>query len=66
MENDKKTTVRHFESRIFGSIRDATDEENTIITALVKECPAALFSSINRALNEKGLCISISESEIRH
>lgn len=50
--------VRHFVSPVFGPIRDATDEEQKLISRMAVECPAALFGAINKQMNSRGLCIS--------
>lgn len=50
-------------SRIFGQSRRASIHELSLIEALVTECPVDVFQSLNKQLNESGLCISMATVE---
>ncbi len=52
-----------FESQIFRTTRNATDEERAIIADAVKNTPVSVFQELNKGFNERGLCISIMKIE---
>ena len=55
-----------FNSQVFGETRHATDDERMLIAEAVTETPVAVFQELNKKLNERGLCITItSKNEIQ-
>jgi hypothetical protein len=51
--------MEKFNSPIFGLIRDPSEDEEKVIALLVRECPAAVFGCLNKALNARGAMIDI-------
>ena len=63
MNGLKRRIKAQFKSLIFGSTREATQQEIEQIETLVKNCPVPVFQALNKSLNEKGFCIGISALE---
>lgn len=59
MSDNLNQDIRHFDSPVFGPVRDATNDEKKDIEALADVCPHALFAALNKRLNKRGLLISI-------
>lgn len=55
--------MEKFTSPVFGETRHATDAERTAIRAAVLATPVAVFQELNKALNERKLCLLISTPE---
>jgi hypothetical protein len=51
--------TRVYDSTIFGPTRDATEQEVAAIDKHVADTPVAVFQSLNRLMNARGLCIAI-------
>ena len=52
----------NWKSIVFGEIRDETSAEKKILEKMADECPQALFGALNKRLNERGLCLLITET----
>ncbi len=49
------------DSPVFGESKILTDAGENVLKLLMSTSPVAVFQALNRALNEKDLCISVSE-----
>lgn len=59
MSENTTQDIRHFDSPVFGPVRDATSDEKKDIDELADVCPHAMFAALNKRLNKRGLLISI-------
>jgi len=50
-------------SPLFGETREATDDERSRIASEVRDIPVAVFQELNKALNERGLMLSVTTTE---
>lgn len=52
-------------SPLFGRVQLATEEERDAIACLVMERPVDVFGILNKALNQRGMCLSIERIDGR-
>lgn len=49
-----------FNSPIFGRTRNGTPVEREAVSKMVEETPVTVFQELNKALNKRGMMISIA------
>lgn len=52
---------RYFNTKILGRVRIASEVEQQLLKELANACPQALFSALNKKLNEHGLRLLVEK-----
>lgn len=58
--------AEHINSPVFGVTKIATDAERALVAMCVAATPVAVFQELNKALNARGVCLSIAALEELH